>query len=235
MTLLKTTLAGAAALALLYAVPAAKADAWDQKTVFTFPSAVEVPGRVLPAGEYVFKLANSPANRQIVQIFTQDEKQIIGTFLTIPDYRLKPVSHTTISFDERAGGAPEAVRSWFYPGKNYGHQFLYRKTKPVETAQLNLEVRLPDPPVNDVKIEPVVEAPAPTAVAVPTAPAKLEAPAPVQETATTDEAVVNEETPAPIAEELPETGSSTPLAGILGLFSLAAAGVLRRVSTRVEQ
>jgi len=41
------------------AVPQAKADEWDQKTVFTFSGPVEIPGQVLNSGTYVFKLMDS--------------------------------------------------------------------------------------------------------------------------------------------------------------------------------
>ena len=36
-----------------------KADEWDKKTIFTFNAPVEVPGKVLTPGTYVFKLLNS--------------------------------------------------------------------------------------------------------------------------------------------------------------------------------
>ena len=43
-----------------------------------------------------------------------------------------------ISFEERAAGAPEAVRAWFYPGDNFGHEFVYPKVKAVELAKANI-------------------------------------------------------------------------------------------------
>jgi hypothetical protein len=89
---------GLAALTLL---PGAMADAWDQKTVFTFASDVEVPGQVLPAGTYVFKLANSHGNRHIVQIFNKEENHVFGTFLAIPDYHRHPSDRGLIKL--RAG------------------------------------------------------------------------------------------------------------------------------------
>ena len=48
--------------------PPAHADAWDKKTIVTFSSSVEVPGKVLPAGKYVMKLVDSPSDRHIVRI-----------------------------------------------------------------------------------------------------------------------------------------------------------------------
>src|SRR5579863_1441079 len=118
-------------------VPIAKADEWNQKTIFTFSGPVEIPGQVLSAGTYVFKLAGSESDRNIVQVFNKNENHIYGTFLTIPDYRLKPAGKPLITFDERPSGSPEAVRAWFYPGENYGHDFVYPKTKAVVLAKAN--------------------------------------------------------------------------------------------------
>jgi hypothetical protein len=107
--------------------PRASAGEWDQKTIFTFSGPVEVPGQVLPAGTYVFKLADSSSDRNTVQVFSEDEKHLYGTFLSIPDERLHPAGKPIITFDERTAGSPEAVRAWFYPGDDYGHQFVYPK------------------------------------------------------------------------------------------------------------
>jgi hypothetical protein len=105
--------------------PRANADEWDQKTIFTFGGPVEIPGQVLPAGTYVFKLADSSSDRNTVQVFSEDEKHLYGTFLSIPDERLRPAGKPIITFDESTAGSPEAVRAWFYPGDDYGHQFVY--------------------------------------------------------------------------------------------------------------
>src|SRR5580700_3694475 len=118
-------------------VQRAAADDFDKKTVFTFSGPVEIPGQVLSAGTYVFKLADSASDRNIVQVFNKDQNHYCGTFLTIPDYRLKPAGKPIITFDERAAGSPEAVRAWFYPGENYGHEFVYPKVKAVALAKAN--------------------------------------------------------------------------------------------------
>src|SRR5277367_396820 len=83
-------------------LPGAKADEWNQRTVLTFSSPVEMPGQILPAGTYVFKLANSQSNRHIVQVFSPEEDRVFGTFLAIPNYRHRPAEKTIIRFEERA-------------------------------------------------------------------------------------------------------------------------------------
>ena len=126
-----------AGLLALSLVPLAGADEWNQKTIITFSGPVEIPGQVLPAGTYVFKLADSASDRNIVEVYNKNENHMYGFFLAIPDYRLKPRSKPIITFEERAAGAPEAVKAWFYPGDNYGHEFVYPKVKAVELAKAN--------------------------------------------------------------------------------------------------
>src|ERR1700733_13248414 len=102
-------LAGLAALALM---PAARADEWNQKTVVTLSGPVEIPGQILPAGTYVFKLASSQSSRHIVQVFNKDENHLFGTFLAIPSYRHRPAEKPIIRFEERAAGSPQAIKAW---------------------------------------------------------------------------------------------------------------------------
>ena len=116
------------ALVTFVAAPIATADAWDKETIVTFSSPVEVPGQVLPPGTYVFKRAHSEWDRDIVQIFTKDQRNLLATIMAVPDYRLTPTEKTVISFEERPAGTPEALRSWFYPGDNYGVEFVYPKS-----------------------------------------------------------------------------------------------------------
>jgi hypothetical protein len=124
--------AGAALMAVR-----ANADEWDQKTVFTFSRPIEVPGQVLDAGTYVFRVTDSASDRNIVQVFREDETHLYGTFLTVPNYHQQPSGKTIINFEERAAGDPEAVKAWFYPGDNYGHDFVYARAKATALAKAN--------------------------------------------------------------------------------------------------
>ena len=143
MSVLRTVTTAVFSLALMGAVfsPAAKADEWNNKTVMTFSGPVEIPGvhlkgwGVLPAGTYVFKLLDSPSDRHIVQIFNEDETQCIATILAIPNYRLRATGKTVVTFRERPAGEPEALRAWFYPGRNWGEEFVYPKARAVAIAK----------------------------------------------------------------------------------------------------
>ena len=91
----------------------------------TFSAPVAVPGQVLQSGSYVFKLAESQSDRHIVQIFTEDERQLITTVLAIPASRLEPTGETVITFQERPNGSPEAIGRWFFAGDLNGVGFVY--------------------------------------------------------------------------------------------------------------
>src|SRR4051795_11717793 len=122
-------------------VTGARADDWNRKTTITFSAPVEIPGvhlagwGVLPAGTYVFKILDSQTDRHIVQIFNKDETTIYATILAIPNYRLQATDKTVMTFRERPAGQPEALRAWFYPGKNWGEEFVYPKSKAMELAK----------------------------------------------------------------------------------------------------
>jgi hypothetical protein len=103
----------------------AAADEWDKKTVLTFNQAVEIPGTVLPAGTYVFRLADSSTNRHVVQVFDQAGR-ILATVLTIPAARRIAAGDTRITFDEQPTGVPFPITTWFYPGDLGGEEFIYR-------------------------------------------------------------------------------------------------------------
>jgi hypothetical protein len=205
-------------------LPRAKADSWNQKTVFTFSGPVEIPGQVLEAGTYVFKLVDSQSDRNIVQVFNKRENHLYGTFLTIPDYRLRPRGKVIITFEERAAGSPEAVKAWFYPGDNYGHEFVYPKVKAVELAKLNSQ------PVASMPTElaPSTTLPAttmqePHVVALKQAPLKAQQP-------TAEEVELSEVfqvSPSDLPDSLPKTASSLPLVALIGLVAFGCARLLR--------
>jgi hypothetical protein len=113
-------------------IPLANADEWDQKTVVTFSGPVEIPGQVLQAGTYVFKLADSQSTEDVVQVYSADEKRLYGSFLSIPEERSEPSDSQVITLEERKAGAPEAVKAWFYPGEDIGHEFLYSQPNATE-------------------------------------------------------------------------------------------------------
>jgi len=138
--------------------PAAKADEWDKRTVLTFKEPVEIPGKVLPAGTYVFKLADSQSDRNIVQIFTEDQKTLLATIMAIPTYRVEPTGDTLVTFEERPSGSPVALHKWFYPGDNYGFEFVYPKSETQLAVNSGQPAHAPAPPPAPPQ-EPIAEQP----------------------------------------------------------------------------
>jgi hypothetical protein len=62
---------GALAIAAIL-TPSARGDELNKQTFLTFSAPVQVPGATLPAGTYMFKLADLQGNRHVVQIFDKD-------------------------------------------------------------------------------------------------------------------------------------------------------------------
>jgi hypothetical protein len=229
------------ALTLLGATlaPGVHADEWNKKTVMTFNQPVEIPGQILPAGTYTFVLLDSPADRHIVQIFNADGSHIIATVLAINDYRLKPTGDTVVKFAERSGDNPEALKAWFYPGDNFGQEFVYPKQRAIELAVI---AKQPIPALaadsTDLTLVPIVaetpeqkEVPVAEVIMVTPAPAEVATPAPAVQVTTP--APVVETAPAPVVEtqQLPQTASQLPLIVLLGLVALGAALALKRFSS----
>ena len=124
----------AVAFAAFTALPA-HADEWNKQTILTFSGPVQIPGATLPAGSYVFKLADIPGNRHVVQVFDKDEKKIYTTMLAIPNERLEPSDDPVVLFAERSSGSPQAVKVWFYPGDRIGNEFVYPKSQAMRIAK----------------------------------------------------------------------------------------------------
>jgi hypothetical protein len=193
----------------------AKAQTYNKKTIVTFNNPVEVPGvgeHVLPAGTYVFRIVDSVSNRDIVQIFNEEETHVFTTILAIANYRLKPTSKTVLTFNERPAGTPEALKAWFYPGETFGQEFVYPKAQAIQLAKEVNEPVLTMPSELAREITPP-EAPAPEP---PPVEALKEAPVAAVEPSGKEVEIAQVVTPP----MLPETASFAPLIVLFGMLSL---------------
>jgi hypothetical protein len=204
-------------------------DEWNKKTALTFSQPVEIPGVVLPAGQYVFKLLDSNADRHIVQVFNSEEDKIFATILAIPHYRPEPSSETVILFEERPSDRPMAIHAWFYPGNTIGQEFVYPKERALELARqthqpvLTGVVKPTETPKELVETPVVAVTPDNTEVAISQV---FELPTePVPELGVTP---VPAET-APAAPELPATASPLPFVALLGASAIAVGLILTAV------
>jgi hypothetical protein len=241
-----TTVGYMALMGAMFA-PCAKADDWNRKTLVTFSSPVEIPGvhlagwGVLPAGTYVFKILDSQSDRHIVQIFNKEETTVYATILAIPNYRLQATDKTVMTFRERPAGQPEALRAWFYPGRNWGEEFVYGKVKAIELAKATKLPVLFTPAELTLEVaEPIKSADEPVVVALKQAP--IMAIKPTGEEVQIAEVVTPPPAQAEVATAktpeadrmLPATASALPMIAFLGLLSLGGALVLRRTRKRLE-
>src|SRR5580704_871212 len=96
---------------------AAHADEFDEATTITFSQPVQIPGNVLPAGSYLFELADHGAEPNVVQVFSADHSVLYGTFLTVATDRQDSTDDTTVTLAEPESGGTPALVKWFYPGR----------------------------------------------------------------------------------------------------------------------
>jgi hypothetical protein len=102
----------------------AMGDPRNKKTILTFGEAVELPGMVLAPGTYVFKVPDFNY-RHVIQVFTADERRLIGTVIAIASEREQTTDRTALRFRERPRGQPELQR-WFYPQEKTGHELIFQ-------------------------------------------------------------------------------------------------------------
>ncbi|HYM24735.1 MAG TPA: hypothetical protein VEU08_16070 [Vicinamibacterales bacterium] len=119
--------------------PGARADEWNKRTFLTFSGPVQVPGATLPAGTYLFQLADPDNARHIVMVRDKDEKKIYSMFMTIPNDRLDTPSDNIVMFRESPAGVPRAVKAWWYPGQRIGEEFVYPKSQATQIARATHE------------------------------------------------------------------------------------------------
>ena len=208
----------------------AKADDWNRKTTITFSGPVEIPGvhlagwGVLPAGTYVFKILDSQSDRHIVQIFNKDESICYATIMAIPNFRLKVTDKTVVTFRERPAGQPEALRAWFYPGRQWGEEFVYPKAKALTIAA---ETKTP---VLFVAEELPVEVSVPLTADAPYVAQMKTAPVMAYQSTGTEVQLAEVVTPPPPAEmvaALPKTASNLSLIGLFGMLTLCGGLAVR--------
>jgi hypothetical protein len=203
--------------------------------VFTFNRPITLPGVTLPAGQYLFRIADNTTNRKVVQVLSSDGKKPYAMLLSIPNTRPDPSTSPEVRFMETGPGTPSAVKTWWYQNEKIGYEFIYPKeqarmlargevgpilttraetTTPAETKTAELE-----------RLAPTGEE---TPVAIAAAPAPAAPAGVAQPGATASEAIVIPEAPALVARaELPRTASTLPLVGFIGILALAGAAGLR--------
>lgn len=249
-------------LAVFTARVAAQDTNTQERTFLTFSNSVELPNLTLPAGTYTFRLADTPS-RNVVQVLSQDEKEMLGQWTFVPADRVQVSDDTVIMFREAREGTTPAVQFWYYPGERTGKEFIYPKDQAMRIAErTGVSVLSDDGRVSSntavtstdaqgtstawpregsadtsaanqagaIQGGAVAETPATGNSSVGVMADATQAPAPAPQAVGTS-GTENSTEPAPVATtgaELPQTASPLPLAGLLGLMSLAGAAGVRR-------
>lgn len=226
----------------------------NQRTFLTFSGPVQMPGVTLPAGKYVFRLADTSLHN-VMQVFDGEEKDIIGQWFFIPKNRTTEEANAAdgkpvVIFMEVPEGVTPAVKYYFYPTDLTGKEFIYPKDQALKLAAASKQpVLATDTDVTrggEARVFTVEPSGAEAAYdanananqnqqAAASAPA-----APVAENRPTDlgadrdrtvgTAGIADQNPAPrqqASNELPRTASPLQLIGLLGLMALAGGFGLR--------
>jgi len=190
----------------------------DKRTYFTFSRPITLPGITLPAGKYLFRLADSNGSRTVIQVASADGRKSYALLYTIPRQRLESTDDPEVRFMETGRGTPSAVKTWWYPGETIGYEFIYPK------KQARLLVRGVVEPILTTHQETVELQDTQTAELTLLAPtgqeAEVASPPPAAPTGVAEVGLVAK-------AELPQTASNLPLLGFLGLLALVGGGVLR--------
>ena len=220
-----------------------------EKTFLTFSGPVELPGMTLPAGTYVFKLADT-AGRNVVQVLSQDESETHGQFLFMQHSRPETSTETVVTFRETREGATPAVQYWYYPNERIGKEFIYPREQAMQiAARTGAEVLSDDGRVSASGQATASQETATAGVQAEAQTADASAPAqPSDSQVSASGAIQGDGAPEAQAEvavgtsgadasaqlesqtaqnELPRTASPLALAGLLGLLSMAGAAGVR--------
>jgi hypothetical protein len=113
----------------------------NKRTLLTFSGPVQVPGATLPAGTYVFRIAN-PDVQTVWQVLDANERHVLAQFFfvrtadrTIQEQNRahgKPV----VRFHETPHGVAPPMRVLYYPTDPAGDVFLYPRAQAEEIAAM---------------------------------------------------------------------------------------------------
>ena len=122
--------------AIIFGPASARADEFNLKTFITVNQPIQVPGAVLqPNVKYVFRrLDGNAGTNHVVRVLNEDQSQVISTFFAASAWRLEPEGDTVMTFYETASGYPKPVKTWFYPGRLDGFEFMYSKEEKAQIA-----------------------------------------------------------------------------------------------------
>jgi hypothetical protein len=117
----------------------AEAQPADYRTYFTFSAPVTLPGLTLPAGKYIFRLADPDGSRKVINVLSGDGRRSMGMLHSIPNQATKPPQDAEIRFMEADAQVPPPVKTWWYAGKAIGYEFIYPREQALQLAKSTKE------------------------------------------------------------------------------------------------
>jgi LPXTG-motif cell wall-anchored protein len=117
----------------------AEAQPADYRTYFTFSAPVTLPGVTLPAGKYIFRLADPDSSRKVINVLSADGKRSLAMLHTIPNQAMRAPKDAEIRFMETSAKVPPPVKTWWYAGKAIGYEFIYPRKQALELAKATSE------------------------------------------------------------------------------------------------
>jgi hypothetical protein len=112
-----------------------------KRTFLTFSGAVQVPGATLPAGKYVFQIADPPA-QMVWQVLDADGRHVLAEFFFVStgNRTVQEQNHANgkpiVRFYETARGVAPALKILYYPWDSAGYAFLYPKSQAEQIAAM---------------------------------------------------------------------------------------------------
>ena len=245
---------GCFVLALVFlAPPVIHGDEWNLATRFSINQPFQVPGMVLqPNTKYVIRLHDSPSERNVVQVFNEEQSKLLTMFIAISDERMQPTDDTKFTFMETAPGYPIPIKEWFYPGRLRGLEFVYPKEQRLEISRHGREsvqtasvittksennvvleekpsVAESTPSVEKTEEESVQIAQNDNTSTLKSEPEEVQREKPAEET----QAVTEEKKTEPAkTEELPRTAGELPLIALIGALCVASGLGLKALSSK---
>jgi hypothetical protein len=209
----------------------------DKKVYFTFSGPVEIPGATLPAGKYLFHLADPDSGRQVLQVQSADGKRVYGMFFSMPVQRPTAPDEAEVRFMETASGSPAVISTLWYAGERTGRELIYPRQQALRIAKSTntsvLTTKTETTKAEDVKSADLIRvSPSGTDTQFAANAAASEPSGRLQR-----DDVVAQTTPVatggrtPARSSLPQTASNLPFVLMLGVGLFASTVVLRLMRT----
>ena len=214
----------------------ARAQPSDYRTYFTFTTPVTLPGITLPAGRYLFRLADPNSSRKVISVLSEDGKKSLAMLHTIPNQLTKAPNDPEVRFLETSGNTPPPIKSWWYPGKSIGYEFIYPRAQALQLAKVTREpVLTTSAETKDVAtadLSRINGSGVPAPVTVEEAPAPVQAsgraqqgevaPAPGATATAAPDPRADERARSTARTQLPQTATSMPLVMLLAALAICA-------------